>query len=293
MNSKRTAYFSAIALGMAWFTATPAQAQGPVFNFVGVSNFIDFTTWDMYGSAYASNISSGSWNYSVLRLTAAGEGGQGGAAFAPSTVSLDFNAAFNISFDYYMVHGSVIPGDGMVFVLTADNPMTVNGGGPLVPGGGSDLGYGGSGLTGLAFAIDTFNFNGEPVAPSIQILQDGSTTPVAYTETGLTDMADPSYYQWHTELSYTPSGNSDMQGTLTGTITQFIGNLSFSVSAGVDGSTLSGVPLYYGFTAGNGLADDGHYVSSAVPVPEPETYAMLLAGLGLIGLRFRRSTSIA
>ena len=38
----------------------------------------------------------------------------------------------------------------------------------------------------------------------------------------------------------------------------------------------------------NGLAIDNFTFASAAPVPEPETYAMLLAGLGLIGAIARR-----
>lgn len=269
--------------------AVPAHAQGPIFNGVGAGDFIDFTTWNLYGDASASNITPGNgFTYSILSLTYPGTGDQGGAAFAPDTVALDFNQAFTINFHFYIPPGTVAAGDGMTFVLTPDDPNTVNSGGPLVPSGGSDLGYGNSGLSGLAFAIDTFNFDGEPTAPSIQILENGSVVPLAYTETGLADIRDPSYYQWSTTLSYTPSGLYDMQGDLTGTIDQYIGSLSFSVSTTVDGTLLHNLPLYYGFTAGNGLADDGHYVSSAVAVPEPEAWAMLLAGLGLVGFAARR-----
>lgn len=275
------------ALAVSFFPATGA-AQGPIFNGVGAGNLIDFTTWNHYGNSSANNFTSGGFNYSVLSLTSPGTGGQGSAAFAPTTTMLDFNQAFTITFDFYMVPGTVLAGDGMTFVLTSNDPSTVNGGFPLVPSGGSDLGYGNSGLyDSLAFAIDTFHFGGEPVSPSIQILAGGDVTPLAYTETGLADIRDPSYYQWGTVLSYTPSGANDFTGTLTGTINQFIGSLSFSVSTTVDGSSLHNTPLYYGFTAANGLADDGHHVSSAIPVPEPETYAMLLAGLGLVGWRLR------
>ncbi len=266
-----------------------AHAHGPVFDGVGAGDFIDFTNWSLYGDASAFNYTPGNgFTYSILSLTSPGTGSQGGAAFAPNTVMLDFNQAFTITFDFYISPGTVAAGDGMTFVLTPDDPSVVNGGSPMVPNGGSDLGYGGSGLSGLAFAIDTFNFGGEPVAPSIQILENGSVTPLAYTETSLADIRDPSYFQWGTVLSYTPSGANDFTGTLTGTINQFIGGLSFSVSATVDGTSL-GIPLYYGFTAGNGFADDGHHVSSAMAVPEPETYAMLLVGLGLVGWRLRRS----
>lgn len=285
---KHTSFLSAM-LFAASLATVPAHAQGPIFNGVGAGDFIDFTTWNLYGDATASNITPGNgFTYSILTLTTPGTGGQAGAAFAPDTVALDFNQAFTITFDFYIGAGTVAAGDGMTFVLTPDDPDTINGGSPLVPSGGSDLGYGNSGLSGLAFAIDTFNFGGEPIAPSIQILENGSVTPLAYTETGLADIRDPSYYQWSTTLSYTPSGLDDMQGDLTGTIDQFIGSLSFSVSATVDGSSLDNVPLYYGFTAGNGLADDAHSISSAVPVPEPETWGMLLAGLGLVGFAARR-----
>lgn len=279
------------ALFLAGLASGAAQAQGPVFNGVGAGNLIDFSTWSMYGNASWLNDTPGNgFTYSILTLTQQGTGGQAGAAFAPTTTMLDFNQAFTITFDFYISPGTVVAGDGMTFVLTPDDPGLSNLGD--VSTGGSNLGYGNSGLTGLAFAIDTFNFQDEPAAPSIQILQNGDVTPLAYTETGLADIRDPSYYQWQTMLSYTPSGLNDMTGTLTGTINQYIGGLSFSVSLSLNGANLSGVslhnvPLYYGFTAGNGLADDGHHVSSAVPVPEPETYLMLLAGLGLVAWRLR------
>lgn len=270
---------------------SPAVAQGPVFNGAGAGDLIDFTTWNLYGNASVQNTTPGNgFTYSNLSLTSPGTGGQAGAAFAPTTVSLDFDQSFTITFDFYITPGTVVAGDGMTFVLTGDDPDNI-GGDAITVNGGSDLGYGGSGLGGLAFAIDTFNFGGEPVSPSIQFLENGSATPVAYTETGLSDIRDPSYYQWGVELSYTPSGNGDQLGTLTGTINQFIGTQSFSVSTAVDGNLLGlhGVPVHYGFTAGNGLADDGHHISSAVPVPEPETWAMLLAGLGLVGWRLRHA----
>lgn len=287
MNHAQThlATLGGLALLAAVALPSTASAQGVSL----ASGYTDFTTWSTYGSANAQNSTPGNgFTYSNLALTAPGTGGQGGAAFAPATVALDFNTSFVFDFHFFIPTGNVIRGDGMTFVLTPDDPATINNGGPLVPSGGSDLGYGNSGLTGFAFAIDTFNFPGEPVAPSIQILQDGSVTPLSYTQTGLASLSDPSYYQWYAKLEYTPSGNNDGTGTLTGSIDQFVGNQSFSVTATVDGNALSGVPLHYGFTAGNGLADDGHFVTSAVPVPEPETWGMLLAGLGLVGAAARR-----
>ncbi len=270
------------ALAVSFVPATVA-AQGVS---IGYPSFIDYNTWDLYGSASVTNSTPGNgFTYSILNLTTAGTGGQAGAAFAPSTVTLDFDQAFNFNFSFYTSPGSIAAGDGMTFVLTKDDPAASNlGNAPAT--GGSNLGYGGSGLSGFAFAIDTFHFDGEPVSPSIQILFDGSNAPTAYTETGLTSLNDPNYFQWTASLDFTPSGNNDQTGTLTGRIDQFYGSLSYSVSVVlVDGNLLGmhNVPLYYGFTAANGLADDGHHVSSAMAVPEPETYALMLAGLGLVG----------
>ena len=278
-------------LALVGFTglAGVAQAQGPVFNGVGAADLIDFTTWNHYGSASAFNFTPGNgFTYSILNLTLPGAGDQAGASFAPNTVMLDFNQAFTITFDFYITPGSVTAGDGMTFVLTSTDPSSANLGDAST--GGSNLGYGNSGLNGLAFAIDTFNFEDEPAAPSIQILEGGDATPLAYTETGLADIRDQSYYQWVATLDYTPSGLDDAMGTLTGTVDQFEGGLSFTVATLVNGTDLHNTPIYYGFTAGNGLADDGHNISSAVPVPEPETWAMLLAGLGLVGVAARRRT---
>jgi len=130
-------------------------------------------------------------------------------------VALDFDQAFSFSFSFYTPRGIELAGDGMTFVLTPDNPATSNVGNPASTGG-SNLGYGGSGLSGLAFAIDTFNFSGEPTAPSIQILQNGSVSPVSFTEISLPGLYDPGYFQWNASLDFTPSGMSDQTGTLTG-----------------------------------------------------------------------------
>ena len=52
-----------------------------------------------------------------------------------------------------------------------------------------------------------------------------------------------------------------------------------------------GSQAYVGFSAGNGGAYGSQDIlnwSFTSPVPEPETYAMLLAGLGLVGGQIRR-----
>ena len=245
------------------------------------SGYTDFSTWTLAGSATTLNQSPGNgFIYSQVTLTRAGLGGQAGSAFAPGPLTLDFNQAFSFDFHFFIPVSNGLRGDGLTFTLA---------GAPGLGSGGSGLGYEGLGSQSVAFAIDTFHFAGEPVSPSLQILAAGSVTPLAATATGLGDAIRDPNFQWLAQVDYTPSGNADNSGTLTGRIEHL--NLgSFTVSAGVDfGATgLAGNPVFYGFTAGNGLATDGHIVTSAVPVPEPQAWAMLLAGMAALGWMGRR-----
>jgi hypothetical protein len=265
------------------FTATLAAA--PAHADPGVSlatGYTDFTTWQLYGSATANNTTPGNgFTYSELALTAPGVGGQGGAGFAPTAIALDFNQAFAFDFHFFIPVSQGLRGDGLTFTLSDTAG---------VGGAGSGLGYDGLSSASVAFAIDTFHFSGEPVSPSLQILAGGSVTPLAFNETGLGDAIRDPDFQWYASVQYTPSGLNDNAGTLTGTIDHL--NLgTFSVSAQVNFADLGlvGTPVFYGFTAANGLATDGHFVTSAVAVvPEPGSWAMSLAGLGCLGLIAQR-----
>ncbi len=242
------------------------------------SHYTDFSAWQLFGSAIAVNSTPGNgFTYSDLILTQTGVGGQAGAGFAPQALLLDFNQPVHFDFNFFIPASDQLRGDGLTFTLAQAAG---------IGGAGSGLGYEGLGSS-VAFAVDTFHFDGQPVSPSVQILQDGSVTPLAATETGLGDsIRDPSY-QWGASVDWTPSGQDDNQGTLSGTITHFTLG-SFTVQAQLDLSGLAGAPVVYGFTAGNGLATDGHIVTSAVPVPEPGSAGLLFAGLGLVGWRLRR-----
>jgi hypothetical protein len=284
---KRKSFLLAALLAIS-SAPTISAAQGVSL----ASGFTDFTSWNLYGSATASNITPGDgFTYSNMALTQ-GLGDEAGAGFAPDAITLDFNQAFTFDFHFVIptVDNTTERGDGLTFTLA---------GAPGLGIGGSELGYGGGyGVfpdNSVAFAIDTFSCCGEPVSPSLQILTGGSINPVAYTETGLDDSIRYPSFQWYASVAYTPSGNDDNAGTLTGSLQRDdLG--TFSVSAMVDFAALyiAGHPVYYGFTAANGYATDQHVITSAMPVPEPETWAMLLAGLVLLGVvaRHRRQNDV-
>lgn len=274
-----TRLLPALALG-ACLAALPAAADQGVSLATG---YTDFSTWSLFGSATAQNDTPGNgFTYSNLILTAPGTGGQGGAGFAPQALALDFNQAFGFDFHFFIPASTDLRGDGLTFTLSSTAG---------VGNAGSGLGYEGLSPASLAFAIDTFHFDGEPVSPSLQILAGGSVTPLAYTETGLGDAIRDANYQWLATVSYAPSGLNDNAGTLTGTITHL--NLgSFTVSAAVSFADLGlvGTPVFYGFTASNGAATDGHFITSATAVPEPGAWALILAGLGCLAVLTQRRT---
>lgn len=276
----RTVLLSGLLAAAAW---PAAHAQQGVNLTAGPT---DYTSWTLLGSAAANNFSSGGYNYSVLDLTSPGSGGQAGAAFAPNALALDFNQAFRFDFNWYITSsgGGGLRGDGMTFSLTTT---------PLLGRDGSDLGYGGLPASSLALAIDTFHFDGEPVSPSLQILTSGNASPVAHLETNLGDSIRNTEFQWFGRLEYDPSGSNDNTGTLRASIDNL--NLgSFSVQTTIDfgpgGLDMADNLIYYGFTASNGAATDGHATSwgALAPVPEPGTWAMLLTGMAMLGAAARR-----
>ncbi|GJI94559.1 hypothetical protein RugamoR57_12770 [Duganella caerulea] len=97
----------------------------------------------------------------------------------------------------------------------------------------------------------------------------------------------------HTDVAPV-STSKTLTFNLPASLGSFIGSGTFSATLdGVSGQALtSGGNAKYG----TDILMDGYakvtYTYTAAPVPEPETYAMLLAGLGLMGVVARRRKSV-
>lgn len=268
-----------------------AQAQvaiGPTFDL----RFENYSLWSRLGTTSYQGSLIPDYVSHMLILTAPQQDDSAAAAFSPYETTINLNEPFTVSFYFFMAPGQVLSGDGMTFIMTSSAPA--------LGFGGSDLGYGGSGLDGYAFGIDTFAFGDETQAPSLEILEGGSATPIASVATGLPSLMDPSFFTWVGTVSYEPSGNEDETGTLTGRLDQAEGELVFTVSAPVDWSNTGqavfdpeteqyvGRNLRFGFSAATGLSDDGHFVLGLEPLPEPALAAMLFAGTTFLGSVARR-----
>ncbi len=106
----------------------------------------------------------------------------------------------------------------------------------------------------------------------------GGATPYTWQSATATLLAGHTYSVQASGYGADPNGNTNLGGSISfdnfgGALTQLNGRYGNSATLGVAGDSTGA----YTFGAGN-----------VQLVPEPETYAMLLAGLGLIGAIGRR-----
>ncbi len=250
-------FISALALSLA---ALSAQAG-------------TFDSWSRNGSAQA--IDSGN----TLRLT--DDFGQAGSGWAPGKISLTND--FSLAFSFRLAGGNSADG----FTVTLQNNAA---GSAALGTGGGYLGYQGVDKS-VAFIYDTYEngFDTDRVAGNntsvtafgnLVDFWSGGTVGHAY------DLRDRVIYSW---VDYTVS---DQQFVM------YISDTNIKPGSAQENIATSGTwatefgagDVYVGFTGGTGAAFDNQDILSfsVNQIPEPETHALMLAGLAAVAAIARR-----
>jgi hypothetical protein len=222
---------------------------------------------DVFNGYNVNLVGSASMKGSDLQLT--NSYGQAGAAWLQSAISTTQSFSTIYSFSLANTNGGYMA-DGISFAFQ-------NVGSNAVGEAGGSIGYNGLGAVGSI--VQTWynntagiNTNGNAYATKAAPTFLASASLVTGTET-------VTYNATSHQLSVIGSVNVD------GHVFQV------SDSTNIDLSAKFGSSMYAGFTGGTGGATADQRITSfavTAPVPEPETYAMLLAGLGVMGAIARR-----
>jgi hypothetical protein len=192
--------------------------------------------------------------------------------------------SFSTTFSFSLVGDTATPGHSVGKMADGITLAFQNIGNNITGVGGGDVGYwnlGGKGASAVGSVILSWDRNDYGLSTNgvVQGLKDapfnlGASNNVSGTQT-------VSYNAVTHEL------------TMSGTFTDNSTGLSYAVSdaKSVDLFGKFGSTMYVGFTGGTGGTDADQRITAfslTSAVPEPETYAMLLAGLGLVGFASRR-----
>lgn len=253
-------FMPAVAAVVAAAFALPASAA-----------VIDLSTLNRAGSAqYVDGALQLTQNTNVHN--ASGVAGAGWLAQSISTTQ-----SFSTSFSFSLKgdsSGKMADGIALAFQNIGNNITGV---------GGGDVGYwnlGGQGASAVGSVILSWDRNDYGLSTNgvVQGLKDAPFSLGA--SNNVTGSQTVSYNAATHEL------------TMTGTFLDLSTNTSYAVSdtKTVNLSDKFGSTMYVGFTGGTGGTDADQRITSfsVSAVPEPETYAMMLAGLGLVGFAARR-----
>ncbi len=263
------------------------------------SDFSDLSAFQLNGStATISNPATAPDSSTVLRLT--DDFSQAGSAFLQTAVHLSPDASFSSEFEFqlsdpqgpwYNFEGYV-GGDGFVFAATTVGNTSLG-------GAGGGLGYAGIGSS-FGIEFDTWNSGtkDQDSGNHIGININGSVESVALVDLGSAPEEQLNEAGiWTAWVDY--DGVTDL---LTVRLSDTnIRPLDPILSHTVDlASVLGSHCAYFGFTSSTGSASNDHDIRSwsldynehnghvCSPVPEPSTYALIVAGAIGIGIARRR-----
>jgi len=267
---------TAIALGSIGAAAPASAAQ--IFNFGDFSGACGGSQLTCVGSTGTTTTGDGS----VLRLTTA-TGGQAGAAYSTTAVTLGSSATFSTTFQFRFTstpgNNGIDPADGIVFVLS-NSPSGLG-------SQGAGIGYSGSSVHSVGIEFDTFNdddrgyYNTTGIADASSnhvaidtggILTNTDSTNVygvsnctgagGYTNTTNTNtylspgcMANGDL--WTVTIGYDGSKNQLSVSMQDGSTA--VDNIITGYSLSTDLATLLGTDTaYVGFTSGTGAGWENH-----------------------------------
>lgn len=279
------ARLSTASVALALCALAPATAQATTVSYPDFSNTSGLT---FVGDAATTTTSDGA----VLRLTSA-KAYEASAVYSSTPITLGANDIFSSTFQFRFTNpGGIDPADGITLSLSASpKGLGHNGGG---------LGYKGVGHS-IAIEYDTF-YNGSP---------DPNDNHVAVDENGVLTNAYAATPYGATKCRFSTAAGCMSNGDLWTTTVAYDGlDLIVTVQDGMmTPETLIDAPVniaallgtnvaYVGLTGGTGAGYENQDIKNFAysntlalvsGAPEPSTWAMMLLGVGGIGLAVRGS----
>lgn len=203
-----------------------------------------------------------------------------GAVAALSVIAaLSSAPAHALSVSYYLDQSNInaapyLDGQNFLQVTISDN---VNGDIDFVVQTLAPL----SGNAGTNYGIQSFGFNSALGISSANIVEPaGWGVQTTQNQDGFGNF-----------IAVVNSTGNNRQDPLTFSITGISGDTPMSYIMLSSGNAGEGNVYFAAHVTGLSTAVTSGYFGGSAPVPEPETYAMLLAGLGLVGFAARRKLS--
>lgn len=265
-------------LALVPFLCVLSVAQASTMS-VGPASATTFNYTNFYSIAGLTTNGDAAQSGNVLRLVPS-VGNQSGTAFRTVPISLNNATGFSTAFEFNVTTDSGNPTDGFTFLL-----QNVGAGANALGAGGQGLGY-----VGLSPSVAVVFRGRDPnLIGVITGGVDPANLPTPFKPAGFYSGTQGEFYNknefaW---IDYNPSTKN--LSVYLSTSTTKPGTAIMSTTVDIFGTL--GSQAYVGYSAGNGGAFGSQDIlnwSFTSAVPEPDTYALMALGVGLVGWRVSR-----